>query len=222
MKAIGLTSNDLIAHLPVLSDDEWAQRDREVQAERDRERGADVAKNRAGRREALVERGWPSRALDVAERAAERAPVAFLRTWDPKASGTSVVVLSGSTGTGKTVAAAVWALERARVVPTFMRAAAFAASSRFDADARASWCDAGALVLDDLGAEYADAKGNFQSALDELVDTYYADWRPLVVTTNLTLDQFRGRYGARIEDRLRECATWRSIPGESMRKRATP
>ena len=66
-------------------------------------------------------------------------------------------------------------------------------------------------MLDDLGAEYVDAKGSFLVDLDELIDTYYGDERPLVITTNLTKDDFKARYGARIERRVRECGKWLSF-----------
>jgi len=53
--------------------------------------------------------------------------------------------------------------------------------------------------------------------LDELVDTYYGDQRPLLITTNLDREAFKSRYGQRIADRLRECGRWFSIASESLR-----
>ena len=98
-----------------------------------------------------------------------------------------------------------------------LRAAKFAANSRYDADAREAWMLAPALVLDDLGAEYLDAKGSFLVDLDELIDTFYGDGRPLVITTNTDAAAFKARYGERIVDRLRECGVWLSIADGSMR-----
>lgn len=203
--------------VPNLSDAEWAARDAQVLAERAKEGADRDAADRVARVVALEDEGWPARALEEAQRATPRTAVAFLRTWDMRA--TNVVVLSGPAGTGKTVAAAVWAIERISSVPVFLRASAFANTSRFDESERRSWLRAGALVLDDLGAEYVDAKGNFLSSLDELIDTYYSSKRPLIITTNLLQPQFKERYGARIEDRIRECASWRNVVGESLRKR---
>jgi DNA replication protein DnaC len=163
----------------------------------------------------LAEMGWPRRALDVAAQADAREAVQAMAGWDIDTC--NVAVLSGPAGTGKTVGAAAWALRRRELI-AFVRASTFAASSRYDAEKRARWYEADGLCLDDLGAEYADTKGNFLVDLDELVDTFYADRRPLIITTNLTAPLFKARYGARIEDRIRECARWFVIGGESGRK----
>jgi DNA replication protein DnaC len=72
-------------------------------------------------------------------------------------------------------------------------------------------------VLDDLGSEYADAKGNFLVNLDELIDTFYGDKRPLLITTNCTDSEFKQRYGARIVDRIRECGSFYGIRTASLR-----
>ena len=96
-----------------------------------------------------------------------------------------------------------------------------------------------ALVLDDVGAEYADANGNYRVDLDELIDRFYADARVLVITTNLVyatpaqrdraaaesagIDRqaptFADRYGERVTDRIRECGRWVSSRAASMRGR---
>ncbi len=99
----------------------------------------------------------------------------------------------------------------------------FAAGSRYAIEHRELWQDANALVLDDLGAEYLDAKGSFLVDLEALVDEYYGSQRPLVITTNLTAAGFKARYGARVVDRFREVGTWFSMDGASLRgKRAAP
>lgn len=169
-------------------------------------------RSRAG---SLADLGWPRRALEVAAQADGREAVQAMTDWDVDVC--NVAVLSGPAGTGKTVGAAAWALKRRELI-AFVRASTFAASSRYDAEKRARWYEADGLCLDDLGAEYADTKGNFLVDLDELVDTFYADRRPLIITTNLTAPMFKARYGARIEDRIRECARWFVIGGESGRK----
>lgn len=143
-----------------------------------------------------------------------------MRAWDFRRQ--NIVVLSGSPGVGKTVAVAVWALERARVAPEFLHAAEFAAASRYDKEDRSAWERSTALVVDDLGVEYADAKGNFQSSIEELINRFYSTRRPLVITTNITIEQFKTRYGQRITDRMREAARFVACGGESLRKRAEP
>lgn len=135
-------------------------------------------------------------------------------------SGRPLLVLSGGVGSGKTTAAA-WVIASMRFpLPRFLRATTFARTSRYDAAANLAWSKAGALVLDDLGAEYIDSKGSFLTDLDELLDTYYADRRPLIITTNLGVDEFRDRYGGRegrIASRIREAGAWAQCGGLDLR-----
>jgi DNA replication protein DnaC len=162
---------------------------------------------------------FPARALEVAQKAADVAAPAIvqLAAWS-RDHENGIAVVSGVAGCGKTVAAAWLAMQLGnRMRPRFLRASEFARLSRYDAEARARWADPSWLVLDDLGAEYKDAKGSFLADLDELVDVFYAGKRTLVVTTNCTAGDFATRYGERIVDRLRECGTWIAIAGGSMR-----
>lgn len=169
------------------------------------------------RREAERLRYFPARALEVARAASDTQPVRDVRAWS-RVNRDGILVLAGPKGTGKTVAATVWALEQS-FQPVFMRAAAFASSSRYDRESRQLWEGAHGLVLDDLGAEYSDAKGSFVADLDELVDVFYAAKRTLLITTNLLPDDFRRRYGERIVDRFAECGTWITCTGPSLRGR---
>lgn len=197
------------------TDEQWAENDARV--------AAAAAKADAGwistaqmHRSSLGKVGWPELVLREA-RAADLTKQACVRLLANDFKTSHIVVLSGPAGTGKTVAAARWA-DGFSQYTRFVRAATFAASSRYNAEQRAQWFDAHALVLDDLGAEYLDSKGSFLVDLDELIDTYYADLRPLVITTNCNSKQFTDRYGSRVMDRLRQCAKWFSIGGESLRK----
>jgi len=66
-------------------------------------------------------------------------------------------------------------------------------------------CQIEMLVLDDLGAERL--RGEYSddwaaSQLDVLVDRRYNDLRPTWFTTNLSGEEFLGRYGARVYSRL--------------------
>lgn len=197
---------------------QWAEHDAKVAAERGAEGNAEAARARTAKLEGLALRGWPRRALDtVADADCGKPVVSRVTSWNTKAE--SVLVLAGAPGCGKTTAAAIWAMRQSFGV-SFLRATTFAASSRYDAEDRAAWRDASALVLDDLGAEYADAKGNFLVDLDELIDTYYGDRKPLLITTNILDSQaFKQRYGARVSDRLRECGAWYGIGTGSLRRR---
>jgi DNA replication protein DnaC len=183
---------------PLVRDDavDWARRDAEV------------------KRVKMLERGWPTRAVDVAMVAdVKHSAVSQLAAWDLERN---VAVLSGSAGSGKTVGAAHWAFGRRERIE-FVRASTFAASSRYNQETRERWYGAAGLCLDDLGAEYLDAKGSFLVDLDELVDTFYADRRPLIITTNCTKQAFKDRYGERVVDRLRESAVWFTVAGASLR-----
>lgn len=183
---------------------------------------ADRIARGASRTEAMRAAGFPQRAVDFAATVDERHPVITrLRDWDDggRRDDASIMILSGPKGIGKTVAAAWWALRR-KPAPVFLRASTFAASSRYARDERERWMGAAALVLDDLGAEYADGKGSFLVDLDELVDVFYGDCRSLLITTNCGADAFKARYGERIADRIRECGVFFEWSGPSFRGRA--
>lgn len=212
-----------LLHLPPLSEmteEDWQRHDARIDALRKAETIADAGRERRLRRDRLVAADWPSRALENAVTADMTKPaIEIIDAWDPQSR--CVLVLSGAPGCGKSTAAAWWALRRADVT-VFVRATTFAAGSRYDRETRARWYGARALVLDDLGSEYADAKGSFLVDLDELIDRFYAERRPLIITTNVTAKEFSARYGARIVDRLREAGRWQNIGGASLRKPGAP
>ena len=210
---------------------------------------------RARRRRALAAAGWEAKPLRIASGAdydegRVAGYLASMRALDDGSTG-GVVVLSDNPGSGKTAAAARWALTRPgvdrgqRFAPArFLRAAEFFRSSRYqraDGDPTTATRDEilrySALVLDDIGAEYADASGSYRVDFDELVDRYYADDRTLIITTNLLYSSpdaraalkargeqvdceaptFAERYGDRVSDRIRECGRWVSSAAASMR-----
>lgn len=204
--------------VPNLTEAEWAARDAEIAKRHADDEAAKDAARAAARRRDFCAHGFTIRALEAAQAADETKPaVARVRSWDHAAE--SILVLSGPAGCGKTVAATWWAWNRAPWA-SFIRSTTFAASSRYNNEKRDAWFAAGALILDDLGTEYADSKGNYQVDLDELVDVFYGDRRPLIITTNCTLADFKGRYGSRITDRVRECGSWFSISSESLRRKS--
>jgi DNA replication protein DnaC len=72
------------------------------------------------------------------------------------------------------------------------------------------------VLLDDWGREYAEPFA--LSRFEILVEEIYASENSLVITTNLTKEQFINRDGwARVTDRAREICSVLEIPGESMR-----
>lgn len=195
------------------TDEQWAEHDAKVAEARARSE----QENPNAKILAMSAAGWPERAVRAAIAADITRPAVKL-LGGADLGKANVIVLSGSPGCGKTVASAKWGLAR-RHPPRFLRASTFAASSRYSAEDRKLWFEASSLVLDDLGSEYLDAKGSFLVDLDELIDTFYGDLRPLVITTNCRKPTFEQRYGERVMDRLRECATWFSIGEASLRRK---
>lgn len=206
---------DVGIDVPELSDEQWAERDRQVAAARAEAAAREEAKHLEGQRKDLRAAGFPRRAIDCAMVAdVNAAPIVRVASWDP--SKASTLVISGSKGCGKTVAATWWAM-RQPTVPRFIRAATFAASSRYEREERNELLEAPALVLDDLGTEYLDAKGSFLVDLDELMDVFHGDYKPLLITTNSSLDEFRQRVGERFADRMRESAAFWATSAPSFR-----
>jgi DNA replication protein DnaC len=138
-----------------------------------------------------------------------------------KKGGFHVLVLAGDVGLGKTAAASWWALEgiRDRHRPLFVTAARLSRWERYDVAEMDRLLLASRLVIDDLGNEFSDTKGNFLAVLDETISDRVANHRPTVITTNLTPEAFVGRYGERVRDRIRESGRFQIFAGESLRGR---
>lgn len=212
----------LIARARPESDAERARREAEREAAARRELRERV-------RSSLAQGHFPARQVDAALLILDGGDVVETRALArvrqfldaDLAAGRTMLVLSGGVGAGKSTAATFAVAARRPRNPVFLRAATVEASGRYDREIRSQWEGASALVLDDLGAEYADAKGNFLSELDEILDWFYADRRPLIVTTNLDQAAFRARYGGehgRIVSRIRECGAWAACGGVDLRR----
>ena len=201
------------------TDAQWDAHDREIDAQKATEETEADAQRQRSKVSGLVSRGFSRRSIDAALVADLDAPaIAIMRDWSAAHPREGIAVLSGLPGCGKTVAATWWGLNTEWA--SCVRAATFATASRYDQETRKGWMTASALVLDDLGSEYADAKGSFLVDLDELIDIHYGNRDRMVITTNCTADEFKNRYGSRIVDRLRECGSWLSVGGASMRKKS--
>ncbi len=161
----------------------------------------------------------PARAVEAALVADVTDPaIVAVAKWNDENQNGGILVLSGPVGSGKTVAA-VWLALRLPRLPIFVRASELAVASRYGGE-RNEWFDAMSLIVDDLGAEHVTEKGAFIADIDQLADTFYADRRHLVITTNATAKIFAERYGQRVADRLRESGTWIPVVGDSRRKKS--
>lgn len=65
--------------------------------------------------------------------------------------------------------------------------------------------EADVLAIDDLGMEAETEKNT--SIVESVINTRYNQCRTTVITTNLSVEDFKRRYGARVADRLREWGT---------------
>lgn len=144
-----------------------------------------------------------------------------VRSWDDRRHW--CLALSADKGAGKSTAAASWLLEKARRVDPrpgmkqrWWCSASIARVSGFD-ETLDDLATVPALVIDDLGLEFSDVKGNFLSRFDELLNHRYANKRPTLLTTNLGTKDFKDRFGERIADRLREDALFIEVDAKSLR-----
>lgn len=210
-------------------DHEWMMR---------KEREAMDAATRTRVPDILRAMGMPHDAVDALGRLSEGEHIAAARKfWAAPAVEKRFLLLLGTVGTGKTVAAA-WVLgeqiarERVHVAPTgpipgrrepglFARAATFSRLSAYNADDR-EWfermCECGVLVLDDLAAESLSQVG--AAMLDELLDRRYGARLRTVITSNLSKDAFLLRLGDRAADRMRHFAVLSQSSGKSLRTKA--
>jgi hypothetical protein len=201
----------------------------------DRDRDAEISRM-------LEAAGVPTRALAVAQTGLDTPALSAVRA----PTDAIITVLAGVPGAGKTVAAALWMLRygstaelwtyggsgtwesRGEVYAHRWRggklvwrgAGELARTDHYSRDAVGELTTAARLVIDDLGAEYADGKGFFLSLLDELVNARYASNRATVITTNLDAPTFRLRYGDRIADRIREAGRFVNCGATSLRGKA--
>ena len=171
---------------------------------------------RANRRAELEMAGVSPRTLRAVFDASpeQTEAVVTLRAAFDRTPRPAIVVLQGGVGCGKSCAAALWAIQTGARWITAKALARLGYEDELTKLGRA-----GALVLDDLGTEYADAKGFFVSNLDGLIDDRYSRELPTVITTNVAPSDFKERYGERIVDRIREAGKFIAVGGQSLRRR---
>lgn len=157
------------------------------------------------------------------------------------ASECDFLLLSGGAGTGKTIASANaladhldverqrdggirWMTERERPCGAlFVRASEGQRLGLFDEESQAMvkrMRRVALLVFDDMGTEML--TDVWRQQLDDVIDSRYSNKLRTIITTNLTPQVFKERYGERIADRIRHTAMIVQVGNESMRKRPPP
>ena len=168
---------------------------------------------------ALVRRGVPERTA----RAALSSPVVTNASASAVAAGERLVVLSGHAGVGKSVAAALWLVDKVKGKPECMRwiqSGDLARGYAYDPDAFDSIAGVWALVIDDFGVEYLDEKGRYTTTLEEILSKRFAHMRWTLLTTNMTDPAaFTQRYGERIASRIHEDGAFIVCAGEDLRRK---
>ena len=187
------------------------------------ERQAEAEHRARVRRRVARDAGCPHRAAELVLAGSLRETDARTFLAEP-AGGRPLTLLAGPPGVGKTIAAVEWLLlhlpAHGSGDPLFVTAFELTRWPRYDDEQMRRLDHAAAVVVDDLGREYADAKGFFAALLEELVDLRYQSGCPLLVTTNLTAATLWERVGERVRDRWREAGRVFEIRGESLRGRA--
>lgn len=170
--------------------------------------------------------GVPRRVRDTLAQAKDTRAMGLIREWAEQPESAWCIVLSASYGVGKSTAAGWWLSQvcaSLQPAPGLFRrwwpASEVAALDMYGEDYK-RLCECQALVIDDVGAEYSDAKGAFASKFDRLIDARYREYRRTIITTNLDAKAFVERYDRRIFDRLRDGGKWVSWSGPSMRRSA--
>lgn len=186
----------------------------------ERNRLADEARKHAAERD----RWMRSYCHDVAEKVLaevwdgpvrDEAPLVAARKW--WGSNVPMLILCGTTGTGKTVAAVslvrehggeiVRAIDLARRIDPW--------SDEIKRGVRELRLDAHLSVLDDLGAETDNSRA--KEALYRYVEARLRTGARTVITANMPKADFRRLYGDRIADRLNGVAIALEFNGPSLR-----
>jgi len=141
--------------------------------------------------------------------------------------GGTLLVLSGGTGCGKSTACAhalskkagLWVHGPDLAKPDFTDPDEYGVR-RQTLDERMR--EAGLLVLDDVGIEHSPG-GYAASRITDVLEHREANRRPSIVTTNLTGEEFKAKYGQRLASRLNgDPLGWQHVAGKDMRVNPIP
>ena len=152
-------------------------------------------------------------------------PFAYVECWEEMKAGNIGYLLWGMVGTGKSyfagcIANALMEKEISVCMTNFALILNDLAASFKDRNEYISrLCSFPLLILDDFGMERGTEYGLEQ--VYNVIDSRYRSGKPLIVTTNLTLEELQNPEDpahARIYDRLTEMCTPVRITGENFRK----
>lgn len=152
----------------------------------------------------------------------------YVEHWEEMRRENMGLLLWGPSGTGKTYAAACIAnalVEREVVVRIITLGDALVQLFGMGGEDRVQFLESltncGLLILDDFGVERRTPYAREQ--VYEIVNRRYLSGRPMVVTTNLTLEELKNadREDSRIHDRVLERCVPVCFDGESLRRAKT-
>ena len=159
----------------------------------------------------------------IAQPLDETPALAAVRSYvDDAAAGRVLLFLLGGTGTGKTLATHWHAFNHGGSAPGLLTASALAQFGLYDKVLPKWLAERTSLAVDDLGVEYADKSGVFATIFDSLIDDFYSSGRMLIVTSNLSRDAIRDRYGERVMSRLAEAGRLIKTGAVDKRREAKP
>lgn len=193
---------------------EWYEK---IKSERDpeeleRRQGQDDQRMAANRKTILERWGVPSRLIKAIQELKPNGYITETDRW--KATEQWCLIMNGSAGTGKSTAAAWWLYQEATRIaengkaPYSYKQAWFRANDlmlvgNYNKELLETLWSSPWLVLDDLGNEFMDSKGNFSALLYGIVDHRYGNERKTIITTNMTKQELSDKYDRRVYDRLR-------------------
>jgi DNA replication protein DnaC len=127
------------------------------------------------------------------------------------------LVLMGAPGTGKTIAACKWCWAKRGL---FYRVAEISRMDWYRNDEIDNVCTCPNLVLDDLGAEYDDERGNWRSKLDAIINERYdrGSNAATMITSNYGPTRLMRYVGVRTWQRLTEAGRIVQCTGASLRR----
>lgn len=178
----------------------------------------DLAKLEREARDYLLEMGVPERVVDAAS-----GDVILTDALRQSLRDDAILVLAGAPGRGKSVAACAW-LVAVQGSVRWVSAGSLSRGIAYDEEAFQRLARVGRLVIDDVGTEYQDQKDRYLATFGELLDARFGNKRATLLTTNLTPEVFKERYGERMASRLNEDGAFIVCGGPDLRResKATP